>query len=113
VTTSLSQDHGEAKRGPGSSSAAEHAISSGRHSNSARRHRSRSLRRRGRVQGRPERQSDSGRPVRSRLVWGFFCQVVVLGLLSVLCSERERPFFVPSPAIRVAERAEGVKGPKR
>jgi hypothetical protein len=24
-----------------------------------------------------------------------------------------KPFFVPSPAIRVAERAEGVKGPKR
>src|ERR1700726_1524362 len=24
-----------------------------------------------------------------------------------------RPFFVPSPAIRFAERAEGVKGPKR
>ena len=47
------------------------------------------------------------------LVWGFFCQVVVLGLLSVFCSERERPFFVPSPAIRFPERAEGVKGPKR
>jgi len=26
---------------------------------------------------------------------------------------RERPFFIPSPAIRFAERAEGVKGPKR
>jgi hypothetical protein len=51
--------------------------------------------------------------VRTRLVWGFFCQAVVLGLLSVLCSERERPFFVPSPAIRFPERAEGVKGPKR
>ena len=36
-----------------------------------------------------------------------------LGLLTVLCSERERPFFVPSPAIRFPERAEGVKGPKR
>ena len=34
-------------------------------------------------------------------------------LLTVFCSERERPFFVPSPAIRFAERAEGVKGPKR
>ena len=34
-------------------------------------------------------------------------------LLRVLCSERERPFFVPSPAIRFAECAEGVKGPKR
>jgi hypothetical protein len=33
--------------------------------------------------------------------------------LTVFCSERERPFFVPSPAIRFPERAEGVKGPKR
>src|SRR6202048_670499 len=31
-------------------------------------------------------------------------------VLPVLCSERERPFFVPSPAIRFAERAEGGKG---
>src|SRR5215813_9297462 len=31
-------------------------------------------------------------------------------LLTVLCSERERPFFIPSPAIRFPERAEGVKG---
>ena len=37
------------------------------------------------------------------LVWGFSCQVVVFGFLPVLCSERERPFFVPSPAIRFAE----------
>src|SRR6478736_3719399 len=34
-------------------------------------------------------------------------------VLTVFCSERERPFFVPSPAIRFPERAEGVKGPKR
>ena len=34
-------------------------------------------------------------------------------VLIVFCSERERPFFVPSPAIRFAEHAEGVKGPKR
>ena len=34
-------------------------------------------------------------------------------VLRVFCSERERPFFVPSPAIRSPERAEGVKGPKR
>ena len=47
------------------------------------------------------------------LVWGFSCQVVIFGLLPVLCSELEKPFFVPSPAIRFAERAEGVKGPKR
>jgi hypothetical protein len=36
-----------------------------------------------------------------------------LVLLTVLCSERERPFFVPSPAMQFPERAEGVKGPKR
>ena len=36
-----------------------------------------------------------------------------LVLLPVLCSERERPFFVPSPALSLPERAEGVKGPKR
>ena len=47
------------------------------------------------------------------LVWGFSCQAVIFGLLPVLCSERGKPFFVPSPAIRFAERAEGVKGPKR
>src|SRR5947209_7826948 len=46
-------------------------------------------------------------------VWGFSCQAVVLGCAEVFCSERERPFFVPSPGIRFAERAEGVKGPKR
>jgi hypothetical protein len=34
-------------------------------------------------------------------------------VLTVFCSERKRPFFVPSPAIRLPERAEGVKGPKR
>jgi len=34
-------------------------------------------------------------------------------LLTVLCWERERPFFIPSPAIQFPERAEGVKGPKR
>ena len=30
-------------------------------------------------------------------------------LLPVLCSERERPFFIPSPAIRFPERAEGSR----
>src|SRR5215831_6581255 len=34
------------------------------------------------------------------LVWGFPCQVVFFGLLPVLCSEREGPFFIPSPTIR-------------
>ena len=32
---------------------------------------------------------------------------------SLFGAGKERPFFVPSPAIRFAERAEGVKGPKR
>jgi hypothetical protein len=46
------------------------------------------------------------------LVWGFSCQVVVL----VCCQffvRSGKAFFVRSPAIRFAERAEGVKGPKR
>src|ERR1700737_4476914 len=42
--------------------------------------------------------------------WAVDPLIVRLGLLTVLCSERERPFFVPSPAIRFPERAEGVKG---
>jgi hypothetical protein len=46
-------------------------------------------------------------------LYGVFPVKWCFGLLAVLCSERERPFFVPSPTIRFAERAEGVKGPKR
>src|SRR6516165_4642660 len=45
-----------------------------------------------------------------RLVWEFFCQVVFCCSGSLFGAER--PFLVPSPAIRFAERAEGVKGPK-
>ena len=40
-------------------------------------------------------------------------QAVGSALVAVLCSEAGRPFFVPSPAFRIPERAEGVKGPKR
>ena len=47
------------------------------------------------------------------LVWGFSCQVVVLGFAESSLFGAGRPFFIPSPAIRFAERAEGVKGPKR
>jgi hypothetical protein len=47
------------------------------------------------------------------LVWGFSCQAVVLGCVLSFLFGAGRPFFVPSPAIRFAERAEGVKGPKR
>ena len=42
------------------------------------------------------------------LVWEFFCQVV-FGLLRSLFGA-ERPFLVPSPAIRFAERAERCQG---
>jgi hypothetical protein len=44
------------------------------------------------------------RSIRCLLDWVF---------LPVLCSEREWPFFVPSPALGFPERAQGVKGPKR
>jgi hypothetical protein len=47
------------------------------------------------------------------LVWGFSCQVVVLGFAESSLFGAGKPFFIPSPAIRFAERAEGVKGPKR
>ena len=47
------------------------------------------------------------------LVWGFSCQVVVLGFAESSLSGAGKPFFIPSPAIRFPERAEGVKGPKR
>jgi len=47
------------------------------------------------------------------LVWGFSCQAVVLGCADSFLFGAGRPFFVPSPAIRFPERAEGVKGPKR
>ena len=73
----------------------------------------------------PRSRAPAADQVCTRLVCGFSCQgafppvapwravdplIVRLGLLTVLCSERERPFFVPSPAIRFPERAEGVKG---
>ena len=50
---------------------------------------------------------------RFELVWGFSCQVVVLGFAESSLFGAGKPFFIPSPAIRFAERAEGVKGPKR
>jgi hypothetical protein len=45
------------------------------------------------------------------LVWEFSCQVIVWFVAGSLFGA-ERPFLVPSPAIRFPERAEGVKGPK-
>ena len=59
------------------------------------------------------RKTHRWRKMDSNLYGAFSCQVVVFDLLRVLCSEREGPFFIPSPTIRFAERAEGVKGPKR
>jgi hypothetical protein len=46
------------------------------------------------------------------LYGAFPVKRLLLGFAHVLCSERERPFFIPSPAIQFPERAEGVKGPK-
>ena len=45
------------------------------------------------------------------LVWEFFWQVVFWFVAGSLFGA-ERPFLVPSPAIRFAERRKGVKGPK-
>ena len=53
------------------------------------------------------------REMDSNLYGAFPVKRLFWVVLTVFCSERERPFFVPSPAIRFAERAEGVKGPKR
>jgi hypothetical protein len=47
------------------------------------------------------------------LVWGFSCQAVIFGFAGSSLFGAGGPFFIPSPAIRFAERAEGVKGPKR
>ena len=50
-------------------------------------------------------------PVRTRLVWGFFCQAVVLGLLSVLCSEREgrSSFFNRAAGVKRVLSASGLR----
>jgi hypothetical protein len=47
------------------------------------------------------------------LVWGFSCQAVIFGFAESSLFGAGGPFFIPSPAIRFPERAEGVKGPKR
>ena len=58
-------------------------------------------------------QTEAGTEFASDLYGAFPVKRLFWVVLIVFCSERERPFFVPSPAIRFAERAEGVKGPKR
>ena len=62
--------------------------------------------------------SDSALVVgQSGAVWLLTCMGVFLSSGFLVCAGSlfgaERPFLVPSPAIRFAERAEGVKGPKR
>jgi hypothetical protein len=64
------------------------------------------------------RRGGHGTPIRgTRFAYDLYGAFPVKRLfwvvLTVFCSERERPFFVPSPGIRSPERAEGVKGPKR
>jgi hypothetical protein len=59
------------------------------------------------------RQTRRWRETDSNLYGAFPVKRLFWVVLTVFCSERERPFFVPSPGIRFAERAEGVKGPKR
>src|SRR5204863_6313419 len=39
------------------------------------------------------------------LVWGFSCQVVVLGFAESSLFGAGKPFFIPSPAVRFPERA--------
>ena len=46
-------------------------------------------------------------------LYGAFPVKWSFGLLAGSLFGAGKPFFVPSPAIRFAERAEGVKGPKR
>jgi hypothetical protein len=54
------------------------------------------------------------KPLLAHDLYGAFpVKSVVLGLSDSSLFGAGRPFFVPSPAIRFPERAEGVKGPKR
>ena len=53
------------------------------------------------------------RKMDSNLYGAFPCQVVVFGLMPVLCSEREGPFFIPSLRSGSRSARSGVKGPKR
>ena len=53
--------------------------------------------------------SPAEEPKVCRLVWEFFCQVVFWFVAGCLFGA-ERPFLVPSPATRFAERAERCQG---
>src|SRR6516162_24745 len=41
------------------------------------------------VRAEPDNRQTAQGPKVRRLVWGFSCQVVIFGLLAILCSERE------------------------
>jgi hypothetical protein len=48
-----------------------------------------------------------------RTCMGLFLSSSCFGIVTSSLFGAGKPFSVPSPAIRFAERAEGVKGPKR
>jgi hypothetical protein len=52
-------------------------------------------------------------PVLHDLYGAFSVKRLLLGFSASSLFGAGMPFFVPSPAVRFAERAEGVKGPKR
>jgi hypothetical protein len=53
------------------------------------------------------------RELDSKLYGAFPVKSLFLVFAESSLFEAGRPFFVPSPGVRFAERAEGVKGPKR
>src|SRR6516162_9129336 len=55
--------------------------------------------------------ASSGRWIRTCM--GLFLSSRIFWFVAGSLFGAGKPFFVPSPAIRFAERAEGVKGPKR
>jgi len=55
--------------------------------------------------------SSGGRGIRTCM--GLFLSSGRLWFVAGSLFGAGKPFFIPSPAIRFAERAEGVKGPKR
>src|SRR5205823_15085959 len=56
-------------------------------------------------------QTQRGREMDSNLYGAFPVKWVVLGFAESSLFGAGKPFFIPSPTIRFAERAEGVKGP--
>jgi hypothetical protein len=61
----------------------------------------------------PDERRSRWRRTGIRTCMGLFLSSSHFGLFGSSLFGAGKPFFVPSPAIRFAERAEGVKGPKR